>query len=515
MRTHRGIEPRVMTAAEAVQLVPDGATLAIECSGGGVLEASALIAALAERHRAEGAPTALTALFCSGIGNRAGSGLDLLADPHLLRRTIGGHYGMSPHVAELAAAGEIEAYNLPQGVIAQLFRERAAGRPGVLTSVGIGTFCDPRLGGGKLNDKCSEDLVSVVTIAGRDWLLYRSLSVDVAFIRATTADESGNLSLEHEPANLGVLAAAMATRNSGGVVIAQVERIAQRGALPARSVVVPGHLVDVLVVDAGQAQTAAEGPYNASLSGELRVPLGEVPRMPLDERKVVARRAHREIQLGSVVNLGVGMADGIGVVASEEGTLESCTFTVEQGLSGGVPARGVIFGSVWNPESIIDTPAQFDFYDGGGLDITCLGFAEIDAEGNVNSSRVGNAIFGTGGFVNISQGAKEVVFCGTLTAGGLRTTVADGTLRIDTEGRVCKFVQSVGQLTFSAAQARSRGQRVVYITERAVFELGATGPELVEIAPGVDLERDILRHMEFEPAIRTPLRQMDSAIFRE
>lgn len=515
MRTHGGIEPRVMTAAEAVQLVPDGATLAIECSGGGVMEASALIAALAERHRAEGAPAGLTAIFCSGIGNRAGSGLDLLADPHLLRRTIGGHYAMSPHLAELAATGKIEAYNLPQGVISQLYREQAAGRPGVLTDVGIGTFCDPRLGGGKLNDKCKDDLVSVVTIGGRDWLLYNSQSVDVAFIRGTTADERGNLSLEHEPANLGVLAAAMAARNSGGIVIAQVERIARRGTLPARTVVVPGHLVDVLVVDVGQAQTVAEEPYNPSLSGELRVPLEKMPPMSLDERKVVARRAHREIQPGSVVNLGVGIADGIGVIASEEGTLENYTFTVEQGLSGGIPARGVIFGSVWNPEAIIDTPAQFDFYDGGGLDIACLGFAEIDAEGNVNSSRVGNTIFGTGGFVNISHGAKKVVFCGTLTADGLRTTVANGSLRIDREGRVCKFVRSVGQLTFSASQARGQGQRVVYITERAVFELGPDGLELVEIAPGVDLRLDILGRMEFEPIIRMPLREMDSALFRE
>jgi acyl CoA:acetate/3-ketoacid CoA transferase len=515
MNVHGDIGPRVLSAADAVQFVRDGATLAIECSGGGVVEPSALISALALRHETEGAPAGLTTIFCSGVGNRAGSGMDLLADPHLVQRTIGGHYAMSPHLAELAAAGMIQAYNLPQGVISQLFRERAAGRPGVLTQVGIGTFCDPRLGGGKLNDRCRDDFVSVVDIAGGEWLLYTAPPIDVAFIRATTADEAGNLSLEHEPANLGVLAAAMATRNSGGTVIAQVERIARRGTLPARSILVPGHLVDVLVVEPLQTQTSDPAPYNPSLSGELRVPLAKLPPLPLDERKVVARRARREIRPGSVVNLGVGIADGIGLVAAEEGTLDECVFTVEQGLAGGVPARGVIFGSVWNPESIIDTPSQFDFYDGGGLDIACLGFAEVDAAGNVNSSRVGGAIFGTGGFINISQGAKEIVFCGTFTAGGLRTSISDGTLRVDREGRNCKFVRSVGHLTFSAEQARKRGHRVMYVTERAVFELGQNGLELTEIAPGIDLQRDIVAHMEFEPALRAPLQSMDATIFKE
>jgi acyl CoA:acetate/3-ketoacid CoA transferase len=305
----------------------------------------------------------------------------------------------------------------------------------------------------------------------------------------------------------------MAAHNSGGIVIAQVERVACQGTLAARSVAVPGHLVDYLVVAPTQPQTAADGPYNPSLSGELRVPLGGIPSLPLDERKVVARRAYREIRPGSTANLGVGMADGVGSVAAEEGGLGQICLTVEQGLSGGIPARGVIFGSVWNPDSVIDSASQFDFYDGGGLDIACLGFAEVDCLGNVNSSRVGDVIFGAGGFIDISQGAHKVVFVGTLTAGGLRTNVADGELHVEREGRVRKFVPAVAQLTFSAEQARLRGQRVIYVTERAVFELGPSGVELVEIAPGVDLERDVLGQMDFRPSIREPLQLMDGSLF--
>jgi acyl CoA:acetate/3-ketoacid CoA transferase len=455
----------------------------------------------------------LTLLFCSGIGNRAGSGVDYLADPGLVRRAIGGHYAMSPRLAQLAAEGQIAAYNLPQGVLSQLYREVAAGRPGVVTHVGIGTFCDPRLGGGKLNARCTEDLVSVVEFAGREWLLYHAIPIDVALIRGTTADQRGNITLEHEAATLGVLAAAMAAHNSGGIVIAQVERMACHGTLGARCVVVPGHLVDYLVVEATQPQTAADGPYNPSLSGELRCPRGAIPPLPLDERKVVARRAYREVQPGSTVNLGVGMADGVGSVAAEEGGLDQIVLTVEQGLAGGVPARGVIFGAVWNPDSMVDSPSQFDFYDGGGVDIACLGFAEIDSLGNVNSSRVGDAIFGVGGFIDISQGARKLVFCGTLTAGGLRTSVAGGELRIEREGRVRKFVPAVAQLTFSAEQARLRGQRVMYVTERAVFELGPAGVEVIEIAPGIDLERDVLGQMDFRPSIREPLSLMDGSLF--
>ena len=420
---------------------------------------------------------------------------------------------MSPKLAQLAGAGEIGAYNLPQGVISQMYREVAAGRPGVVTHVGIGTFCDPRFGGGKLNARCSEDLVSVVELGGREWLLYYAIPINVAFIRGTTADERGNITLEHEPATLGVLTAAMAAHNSGGIVIAQVERMACHGTLGARRVVVPGHLVDYLVVEPTQPQTAAGGPYNPSLSGELRGPLGTIPPMALDERKVVARRAYREILPGSIVNLGVGMADGVGSVAAEQGGLDQIVLTVEQGLAGGVPARGVIFGAVWNPDSVIDSPSQFDFYDGGGLDIACLGFAEIDSLGNVNSSRVGDAIFGAGGFIDISQGAHKLVFVGTLTAGGLRTAVAGGELHVEREGRVRKFVPEVAQLTFSAEQARLRGQRVMYVTERAVFEHGPSGVELIEIAPGVDLERDVLGQMDFRPSIREPLPLMDGSLF--
>jgi Acyl CoA:acetate/3-ketoacid CoA transferase len=513
MRRNGALRPEVLDAADAVALVPDGARVLIEASGGGVLEPSALLRALGERHRRTGGPTGLSLYFCSGVGDRQGSGVDVLARPGLVRRAVAGHWAMTPALSRLAYEGRIEAYNLPQGVLAQLLRESAAGRPGLFTPVGLGTFCDPRQGGGKLNDVTTEDLVRLVEVDGEEVLFYPSPRFDVAFIRATTADERGNLTVEHETARLGVLAAAMAARNSGGLVIAQVKRLAMAGTLNAKHVVVPGHLVDVLVVDPGQWQTVTDA-YNPAYSGEIRVPFTEAEPMPLTERKVVARRALAEIPRGAVVNLGVGMADGVASVALEEGRLADLTLTVEQGIVGGVPARGVIFGVSWNPDAVIDHSAQFDFYDGGGLDVACLGFAEVDAAGNVNSSHVNGRIIGAGGFINISQAARTVVFCGTLTSGGLRTVVGGGRLRVTAEGRHRKFVPRVRQITFNADRARARGQRVLYVTERAVFRLGPDGPELCEVAPGFDVE-DVVALMDFQPKIAETVTEMDPALFAE
>ncbi|XVQ06869.1 acyl CoA:acetate/3-ketoacid CoA transferase [Spirillospora sp. CA-255316] len=511
MRHTGSVRPAMLTAADAAALVPDEARLLIEASGGGVLEPSALLRALADRYRESGAPAGLSLYFCSGVGDRNGSGVDLLAQPGLVRRAVAGHWGMTPELARMAHDGEIEAYNLPQGVLAQLLRESAARRPGLLTRVGLGTFCDPRQDGGKLNDITREDLVRLMEVGGEELMFYPSPRFDVALIRATTADEHGNLTVEEETARLGLLAAATAARNSGGLVLAQVKRLAVAGTMQAKSVVVPGHLVDAIVVDADQWQTATTL-YNPAFSGEVRVPFTRANPMPLTERKVVARRALAEIASGSVVNLGVGMADGVASVALEEGRLADITLTVEQGIVGGVPERGVIFGVSWNPDAVIEHSAQFDFYDGGGLDVACLGFAEIDATGNVNSSLVDGRIFGAGGFINISQAARTVVFCGTLTAGGLRTDLSGGALEITAEGRHHKFVQQVRQITFNADLARERGQRVLYVTERAVFRLGAEGPELVEIAPGFDVE-DIVSLMDFRPKIADPVSEMAPALF--
>jgi acyl CoA:acetate/3-ketoacid CoA transferase len=503
----------VVSAQEAVGLIADGDYVLLEASGGGVLEPSALIDALAERYSATSSPRDLTLMFCSGVGDREGSGAGRLALPGLLQRVVAGHWGMAPALGRLVIEERLQGYNLPQGVLAQLLREVAAGRPGLFTKTGIDTFCDPRLGGGKLNAISTEDLVELHEIDGEEYLRYLPPKFNVGFIRGTTADEKGNITLEHEAAKLGLLAAACAVRNSGGIVIAQVKRIAEWQTLPSRDVMVPGNLIDYLVVDQGQWQTVKDF-NNPAYSGEIRVPHSRSEPMPLSERKVVARRAIAEVPFGAVVNLGVGMADGVATIAAETGRLDDITLTVEQGLVGGVPARGVTFGVSWNPEAFVDAPSQFDFYDGGGLDVTCLGFAEVDEEGNVNSSLVDGRIFGAGGFINISQAAKTVVFCGTLTAGGLRCTVADGALTLDSEGTHRKFVTSVAQKTFSARRARASGQRVVYVTERAVFELGGRGLILVEVAEGFTVE-DIVAQMDFTPEIAAELRPMDPALFRE
>jgi acyl CoA:acetate/3-ketoacid CoA transferase len=515
MRRQRpNLRPDLLTRERAAELITSGSTLAVEGSGGGVVEPTALLEALGARYASIGEPGDLTLVFCAGIGDKAGGGLDKLAQAGLVRRAIGGHFGMNPNLSALAAQGAIEAFNFPQGVLAQLYREIAAGRPGVLTRIGLGTFCDPRLEGGRLSPGPTQDLVSVVELDGREWLLYRALPIDFGFIRATTSDELGNLTLEHEVASLSVLALASACHNSGGKVIAQVERLAAGHTLRARDVVVPGHLVDAVVVVPDQPQTLAS-PYEPGLSGEFRAPWHAIPTLPANERTVIARRAAAEVTPGAVLNVGVGMADGVAPVLLADGRLDEVILTVEQGLSGGLPAQGLIFGAVWNPDSVIDVPSQFDLFDGGGLDLTCLGFAEVDREGNVNASRVGEAMFGAGGFINISQSARTVVFCGTLTAGGLETRIGDGALRVVREGRHRKFVDRVHQVTFSAARARQQGQRVMYITERAVFELGPDGPVLTEIGPGLDLEADVLSHMDFRPAVASPLRTMPSSLFAE
>ena len=513
MRISKAVAPEFLTAGDAVDRIPDRARVLVEASGGGVIEPSGLLRALADRYCRCGAPGELSVYFCSGIGDRNGSGMDVLAAPGLIRTAVAGHWAMTPTLAKMAHDGDIEAYNLPQGVLAQLLRESAAKRPGLVTKVGLGTFCDPRQGGGRLNEITTAELVELITLRGEEYLFYPSPAFDVAFIRATTADENGNLTMEQETAKLGVLAAASATRNSGGLVIAQVKRIAARHTLNAKSVVVPGHLVDIVVVQEDQRQTAIND-YNPAFSGEVYVPFGRSPAMPLSERKVVARRALDEIAPASVVNLGVGMADGVATTALEEDRLKDITLTVEQGMVGGVPERGVIFGVAWNPEAVIEHASQFDFYDGGGLDVTCLGFAEVDKDGNVNASLVDGRIFGAGGFINISQAAKKVVFCGTLTAGGLRTDLSEGQLRVVSEGRHHKFIDRVRQITFNAQLARERGQEVIYVTERAVFVLGDNGPVLIEVAPGWTAEQ-VIALMDFRPKLADDIRPMATSLFAE
>lgn len=503
---------RVLRADEAAALVPEGATIAMLGQGGAQVEPRTIYRALGERYAATGSPGALTLIHSGGIGDRGAEGLSRCAQPGMTKRVMGGHWAWSAQMQKLAVDGEIEAYNLPQGVICQQYREIAAGRPGLITRVGLGTFVDPRVEGARLNTRTTEQLVEVITIDGVEYLHYKPWRIDVGIIRATTADLDGNLVFTDEVAFLEARAIAAAAHNCNGLVIAQVKQLAERGTLDPQLVQVPGILVDVVVVDPTQQQTC-QGDDDA-LSGRIRRPAAAFSAMPLDQRKVIARRAACVLRPGQVINLGVGIPDGIASVAHEE-HLAGFTSTIEQGLVGGVPSRGDLFGSAANPQAFVPAPDQFDFYAGGGLDLACLGMAQLDAHGNVNVSRFGPTIAGCGGFIDISQSAREVVFCGTFTADGLRTTVGDGRLEIVQEGRIGKLVEQVEQITFSGAQAVARGQRVTYVTERAVFRLEADGPVLIEIAPGIDLRRQVLDLMEFTPRVAEDLRVMDERIFRD
>jgi propionate CoA-transferase len=414
--------------------------------------------------------------------------------------------------------GKIEAYNLPQGVISCLFRDIAGGRAGHLSRIGLGTFVDPRLGGGKMNARTTESLVQLTTLGAGESLFYKAFPIHVALIRATTADPDGNLSMEREALTLECLSIAMAAHNSGGIVIAQVERVAERGAIPPRQVKVPGVLVDCVVVAQPENhwQTFSTR-YSAGFSGEMRVPATSVAPLALNERKIIARRAALELQANSVVNLGIGMPEGIANVANEEGVIDLLTLTAEPGVIGGIPAGGLDFGAAINTQAVIDQPYQFDFYDGGGLDIAFLGLAQADAQGNLNVSKFGTRFAGAGGFINISQSARKVVFVGSFCAGQQRIEVRDGRLRLAqlTPGsHASKFVREVEHRTFSGDVARQRQQGVLYVTERCVFELGPDGLTLIEIAPGIDLQRDVLDGMDFRPLMPRPPRLMDERIFR-
>jgi propionate CoA-transferase len=505
---------KIVDARAAARLVRDGDT--ITTSGFvGIGVPDALLAALAERFAEEGAPRGLTLLFAAGQGDGRERGLNRLAAEGLLARVIGGHWGLIPKLGRLALEGRIEAWNLPQGVISHLYRDIAAGKPGTLTHVGLGTFVDPRRGGGRINDRTDEDIVSVVEIGGRECLFYRAMPIDVALLRGTTADEAGNVTMEREALVLDNLAQAMAARNSGGVVVVQVERIAAARTLDPRAVVIPAPLVDAVVVAPPEhhMQTYATA-YSAHFTGRVRAPAGAAPPMPLSVRKIIARRAAFELPVNGIVNLGIGMPEGVAAVAGEEGLLEHLTLTAEPGVIGGQPASGLDFGAAVNTDAIIPQNQQFDFYDGGGLDLACLGMAEADAAGNVNVSRFGARLAGAGGFINISQNARSVVFAGTFTAGGFEAVVEDGRLRVVREGDACKFGAAVEQVTFSGARARETGQGVLYVTERCVFELGPRGLVLTEIAPGIDLERDVLAQMAFRPEIGE-IAEMDPRVFAD
>ncbi|MDR1214693.1 MAG: hypothetical protein LBK54_11535 [Propionibacteriaceae bacterium] len=510
---------QVISAEQAATLVQDGQTLGVQ----GIICTSVaedLIQALADRHRQTGRPSGIT-LFCeSGIGDNSDGGLNALARPGLIGALHCGHLGTAPKMAELVAQNLFPAFIVPQGVNAQLVRAQAGGKPGVVTSVGLGTYADPRVEG-CLGNQAARDsgqtVVEVVDWDGQEYLRYRPRAFDVCFIRATSADQAGNLSIERESIRFDQLELATATHNSGGVVIAQVERLVERGSLDPHRVVIPGLLVDYLVLADPQRhrQCLVDEAYHPEWSGETRLPLSEFTPAPLNERKVCGRRAALLLQRGQHVNLGIGIAESVSAVAAEEGLSGDIAMSIEAGIYGGVPMGGLRICSAHNPECIISQVATFDLYDGGGVDLAVLGAAEIDQAGNVNVSKFSGRVVGPGGFVNISQSTPRVAFVGLFRAGGNQYEIGQGQLRILQDGLKPKFKRAVEQITFSGGRAAQTGQEVWYITERAVFRLTPDGVELVEIAPGVDLETDVLAQMEFRPQVADDLKEMDRRIFSQ
>jgi propionate CoA-transferase len=509
MRLKKIVEP-----ADAVAVVHSGETIASVGYGGNGTP-DQLFNALEQRFLEAGTPSDLTLVFSTGQGDMKDKGLNRLGHEGLVRRVIGGYFGLSPRIERLIVDNRIEAYNLPEGVMTQLYRDIGAGKPGTLSRVGLGTFIDPRQDGGRMNARTTDDIVRVMHIDGEDYLFYRAFPINVAFIRGTTADPDGNITTERESLALENLALAIAARNSGGIVIAQVERVAAEGSLDARMVKVPGVLVDCVVLAESDHHMQTYGTqFNPGFSGELRLPAERPSAVALSERKVIARRAVLELAPNSVINVGVGsIPDQVPLVAAEERVQDLLTLAVDSGVIGGVPMSGLDFGAAVNYQAVIDHATAFDFIDGGGLDAAFLGFGECDGLGNVNASRFGNRAPGCGGFIDISQNAKKLVFMATFTSGGLEVAVEDGKVRIIKEGRTPKFVERIGQTTFSAAYAARIGQEVLYVTERCVFRLEVDALALVEVAPGIDIERDILAQLPFHPTIRGPS-TMNPAVFR-
>ncbi len=503
---------KIVSFSEAVNFVQNDDLILIGGSGGGHAVPEGLIKSLQTRFLGENKPKNLTLLHPVGIGDMVDQGVSRLAYPDLLKRIVTGALVNTPAIQDMAKKDQVEAYTLPQGSLSQLMREMAAGRPGLISKVGLHTFVDPRNGGGRQSDSATEELVKVIDVEGSEWLFYKPYQVDIAFLRGTTADEQGNITMEKEAVFGEMLSMAQATKRSGGIVIIQVERLAKYGTLNPKDVKIPGMLVDLVVIDPAQMQTY-KMPYNASYSGELRVPLTEIKVLDLDSRKVIARRAVMELFPGAICNLGAGVSTGISNIAAEEDFLDQIVLTNEQGLIGGAPASGSDAGAAMNYDAMIDQPYQFDFYDGGGLDLAFLSFAQVDSQGSVNVSRFGEKIIGIGGFQNIAQNGKKVIFSGTFTAGGLDIIWKNGSTVINREGKFSKFVNKLDQISYNGPFGFESGQEILFITERAVFSMDVNGLVLIEIAPGIDLEKDILAHMGFRPQIADDVILMDARLF--
>lgn len=506
-----------LTAREAADLITDNSTIAIN-GFVGIGAAEEIQTKLKERFEETKSPKNLTLYYAAGQGDGKDRALNLLSGEGLLKRIVGGHWNLAPKLQKLVLDNKVEAYNFPQGVISHMFRSSASGEKGTISKIGLETFVDPTQGGGKLNDVTKEDLVKKIELEGEEYLYYNAPKIDFAIIRGSFADELGNISLEDEVATLDATNMALACKNNGGKVIVQVKDIVGANTLDPRLVKIPGVLVDAVVkctdISLYHEQVFGEE-YNPAYCGNAKTLLSRVEPPKLDNRKVIGRRGAMEINAYSLVNLGIGIPELVGAVANEEGQGDKITLSVESGITGGVPLGGIKFGGVINPQSILDQDVQFDLYNGGGLDATFLGLAQCDEAGNINVSKFGPKIPGCGGFINISQSTKRIIFCGTFTAGGLKEKVEDGKLVILEEGREKKFIKKVEQITFSAKYANETNQEVLYVTERCVFKLTKDGLKLIEIAPGVDLEKDILAHMDFKPIVSDDLKLMDERIFKD
>jgi acyl CoA:acetate/3-ketoacid CoA transferase len=515
---------KILSAADAVALIPDGATVTVGGTGP-VLEPDLLLQAIEARFLEQAHPRDLRLFTPMLPGDRPGvGGLNCFAHPGLISRIVGASFARArhPRLLDLIRSGEVEGYIVGMGTMVQLLTAAGAGKPGVFTTVGIGSFMDPRVEGGAMNARSTNPPVRVERIDGREYLFYPAVKIDVAIIRATTADENGYLSFEEETNTLGVAELALAAKSSGGIVIAQVKRIARAGSLDPKLVRVPGPIVDVVCVHPRQTQLSPamaeplEG-WNPFLTGALKHPLTGLARVAAGPERIIMRRAAQELRIGDVVNLGAGIATKLPLVAHEEGIGDRVVFTNEHGIFGGMmgTALGGSFVPALNADAVMDSTFQFNFYDGGNLDITFLGVGQVDAKGNLNVSRFGEELNGPGGFNNITERTPRIVFCGTLTSGGLKLDTVDGKLAILQEGKHRKYVPAVEQITFNGARAHGQGQSVLYVTERCVFRLGPDGVELVEVAPGIDIDRDIQPYVGFQIRRSPSLRTMDAAIFAD